>query len=369
MIRQWELRFYREGDEKEIVRLLNLALPESNYTLARWLWEYKNNPYGFLTIVAEHEGRVVGHMGLFFLELQVGDMVIKGSQACDLAVHPDFRNQGMFLAMGKTLLNEAGEQGVPVTYGFPNRPAYFGHIKYGWFDAARVPVLRCPYHVYNIFEGECAKHPRLKLLNHIVKNCSKRVDYLASKLRERQPSSISNLVIKEVRMIDPRFDNLWKRMSGNYGVAVVRNRKYLNWRFLEKPDARYRVFAAEKSDDILGYIIVSADVSKYWKVGYIDDVLGENLDVVRNLVALALRFFRERGIDMAECWLLQQTFWYKALIEKGFIPMHILNPAEKKRFIVRVNSPSFLEVYKGAKKGWYLTYSDSDYAGGRLSIT
>ena len=101
MVQVWKVRMYQEGDEIGIVSLVNLVFPSSEYRMRCWLWEYKNNPYRFLTVVAEHKGKIVGHMGLFLIDVKVGNRVIRRSQACDLCVHPDFRHQGMFFGYGK----------------------------------------------------------------------------------------------------------------------------------------------------------------------------------------------------------------------------------------------------------------------------
>jgi len=64
---EWKVRPYQEGDETQIVDLYNLDLKleserrgeettRRQYTLDDWLWAFKNNPYGFLAIVGEHEG-------------------------------------------------------------------------------------------------------------------------------------------------------------------------------------------------------------------------------------------------------------------------------------------------------------------------
>lgn len=364
----WRLRFYREGDEKSIVKLINLVLPEARYTIERWLWEYRDNPHGFLTIVAEYNGRIVGHMALFLVNLKVGNRIIKGSQACDLAVHPDFRRQGMFLSLGKALMKRAEEEKVLVTYGFPNRPAYFGHLKYGWFDAARVPVLINFFDTHNFVREKYEKYQKLRMLDPFLKKFSRFVDYISRKTRERGPPLIRNVRIREVSSVDERMDNFWSRVSKDYGIIVVRDPKYLKWRFFERPDFRYKVLVAESDNKIEGYIILSAEKSRYGNVGYIDDALANNVDVARNLIQSALDFFSRKRVALVRSWMLEDFMWYGLLRERGFILSHVCFPGRKKRFIVRINSKNFLSYYRNVDKGWYITYGDSDYAGGRPSI-
>lgn len=354
------------------MELINLTIPEAAYTTERWSWEYKNNPYGFLAAVAEQNGRIVGHMGLFLMNLKVGDNIIRGSQACDLGVHPDFRGQGIFLAIGKALMKRAGENGILLTYGFPNRPAYFGHLKYGWFDAARIPVLINCFNTYNVVvEKLYSRHKKLMILDPFVKKSSRFIDYhfRSERASERKPRSELNFGIHEISSVDERMDEFWNRVSKDYGMIVVRDQRYLKWRFFDRPDFRYKVLVAEKNDDIEGYMVLSAEKSTYGKVGHIDDALASSEDAARNLIQSAFDFFTKKEVDLVECWMLEESIWYDLLREKGFVPMHLLVPSSKKRFIVHINSVQFLNQYQNTRKGWYVTYGDSDYAGGRPSIT
>lgn len=202
MVRVWKVRMYQEGDEIGIVSLMNLE-ENSEYNLRRWLWKYKHNPYGFLTVVAEHNGRIVGHMGLFLVDVKVGNKIIRGSQACELGVHPDFRHQGMFLAIGKALMKRASDEGVFLTYGFPNEPAYYGHLKYGWFDVSMIPVLVT---YFNTYKG--ARDP-------LTKRFLRFVDYFFSRKREHEFPSIENLRIIEASCFDERINEFWNRVSKN----------------------------------------------------------------------------------------------------------------------------------------------------------
>jgi GNAT superfamily N-acetyltransferase len=368
--RECKIRFYEEGDEKSIVELINLTIPSARYSMERWLWEYKNNPYGFLAAVAECDGRIVGHMGLFFLRLKVGDRIILGSQACDLGIHPEFRGKGLFLAIGKALMIKAGEQGVSLTYGFPNRPSYFGHLKYGWFDVAMVPILVSLSNTYKALGQKIyEKHKGLKIMDPLVKISSQLADYSFSKASHHKPWAIGRVETFQVSSVDERMDDFWKRAPKDYGVMIVKDQKYLKWRFLDRPDFRYRLFTAEKNSNIEGYIVVSAEESEHRRVGHIDDAFATNKEAAQNLMISAFDFFDATKVDMIETWMLKGSMWYDLLRERGFLPLHFIVPNEKRRLIVHINSKEFLRYYRSARKDWYVTYADSDYAGSHPSIS
>lgn len=349
----WKVRLYQEGDEIGIVNLLKLVFPESEYNMRRWLWKYKANPRGFMAVVGEHRGEIVGHMGLVLVDLKVGNGIIRGSQACDLCIHPDFRRQGMFLAIGKTLMMKASEKEVFLTYGFPNEPAYYGHIKYGWFDVARIPVLVTYFNSYRVL---AEKYNPLRTLDPLTKRFSRIVDYFFSKRRKLEFSSIKDLRITEVSRFDERINDFWNRVSKNYSIIVVRNLKYLNWRYFERPDVDYDVLLAEKAGQIEGYLVLSKRKSESQKAGYIVDVLSSSKDVFLNLVHRSIECLGRRSVDSIRCLILGDLVSYEALKQSGLSPYF----QRKQRFIARINSRQFFQPYEKAKE-WYVTYGDSDH--------
>lgn len=343
---------YQEGDEIGIVDLMNLEVRVSEYSLRRWLWRYKNNPYGFLTVVAEHNGQIVGHMGLFLVDIKVGNKIIKGSQASELFVHPDFRRQGMFLAIGKALMKKALDEGVFLTYGFPNEPAYHGHLKYGWFDVSMIPVLVTYLNTYEAIKLKAAKLRMAPL----TKQFSRFIDYFYSKKREHKFPSTGNVSITEASCFDEYINEFWNRVSKNYVTIVVRDRKYLNWRYFDRPDVKYSVLLAEKAGQIEGFLVMSTQESERRKVGYIIDVLSTSRDVFLNLVHTSIEYLSRQSVDSIKCLMLKNHIWYKALNEHGFTSF----PHPKLRLCARINLPHFFQTYTTAKE-WYVTYGDCDF--------
>jgi len=353
---EWKIRMYQEGDEIGIVNLMNLVMPRSAYKMNRWLWEYKNNPYGYLIVVAEHNGNIVGHMGLFLIEIKVGNKIIMGSQACDLCVHPDFRRQGMFLAIGKALMRKASDEGVFLTYGFPNEPAYYGHIKYGWFDVFKIPNAFIYFNTYNAL---IKKYEKLRRIENLTKPLSKILDYYflkCTRTLQRDFLSINNIKISKVSYLDENINKFWCNVSKDYDIIVVRNSKYLNWRFFDRPNVDYDVFLAEKAGQIEGYLVSTTSKSERMKSGWIVDVLSTSEDVFLKLICIAIEHLIKQSVDSIECLMPKNHVWYKTLKKTGFLFLHPL----RKRFIARINSPQFIQAYKKEKE-WYVTYGDSDW--------
>lgn len=349
----WRVRAYEEGDEDGILNLLNLEA-RVPFTRGHWNWRYRDCPFGSLTFVAEHEEEIVGHMGLFIMDIKVGNRIVRGSQASELFVHPNFRRQGMFVAIGKSLMRQARAEKVLLTYGFPDYPAYRGHIKYGWFDVAMVPALVTYLNTYEAIKPKL-KTPLVKVRTPmpLVRTLSKVVDRACRKKRQNFP--LEELDTIRVSHFDERVDELWNRESKHYNIIVARTQSYCNWRYFDIPDVKYEVFSAERNDLLEGFLVTRIVEGKERKVGYIIDVFSASKNVFLNLVLSAIDYFSLKGVDSVKCLMLKRYRWYKALKEIGFFNFH-----PKQKLCARVNSTEFLSEYKRAST-WYVTYGDSDF--------
>jgi len=56
-------------------------------------------------------------------------------------------------------------------------------------------------------------------------------------------------------LFDDRADILWTRVRGDHQAMVVRDRRYLNWRYSERPDAEYTLLGFERGSDLDGYLV------------------------------------------------------------------------------------------------------------------
>lgn len=355
---------YREGDETGILSLLNLVFPDAQFNIERWLWEYKNNPFGHLEVVAEYNGQIVGHMGFVPVDMKIGDTVVKGSQAVDLAVHPNFRRQGMFLKLGRTLAKKAAEEGMPFTYGVPNETAYYGHLKYGWFDVCMIPVLISLSNRYNLIKRKIKETRKwdFSALSKGMWMWGHNLLFSILKYDRFEISAVENVKINEISSFDERVDVFWKNVSNDYGIITVRDRKYLNWRYFERPNTDYKAFLAEKDGSIEGYMILCTRTFNHEKEGYVVDVLASSEDIFKYLIRVAIEYFKKEKVAHTRCFMLNGHFGYKILKQSGFTRDYISHEwGWRLRLIARINSKQLWGSYISAAKKWYITIGDTDW--------
>jgi len=367
----WVVRKYQEGDEQGISNLLMVVAGHS-HSDSIWNWRYRKNPFGSIAGVAESNGEIVGYMGLIAKPLKVMNKEIRGCEAVSLVVHPNFRRQGMFLAIGRYIMGEAEKQGLGICYGFPNVPAYGGHLKYGWFDAGRLPIFVKFVSVSSLRTDRVKDFLSKTWLKPLANFLDKRIFSFILRIllflyngycrvAYRLSDKLDGVKVSSIKCFDERFDDLWKAASKGRKVMVVRNRQYLNWRYVEKPMAlsSYVMFAAEKNDEVSGFIVLLCVKLDGMKYGFIVDLLTVPNDsaTVKALISRALTYFKEQKVDLITCWMSGDTTCQRILRSFAF---HLGKP---EMFIARVNSVDmtiFRPILQNIQN-WYLTLGESDF--------
>lgn len=349
MKQNWLIRKYKEGDEKQILDIFNFVFKESR-KLEHWYWKFRENPAGFAPIcVAEDNGKIVGYYPLTLVKMKIEGETMMGSQMVDLVVHLNYQRQGIFVTLGKKLLTKAGEEGIQISYGFPNEAAHPGHLKYGCFDVGLIPKMVKILNLDHILK----KHTKSEFLfkaGRIFVNLVLKILF-----KSKRFSDSTNIVVNEIPSFDSRINNFWERISADYKISIVRDQSYLNWRYVENPGRKYTIYLAENDNNILGFIILTVIEGKV-RIGHIVDILTvfDQKSVARCLISKSIEYFRREKANMICCYILDDRYC-KILKEAGFRP----RPSEL-LLIARANSPSISKTLLSDPKNWHITFGDSD---------
>lgn len=358
MERAWTIREYREGDEKDILKLFEAIYGEvadKELWMRWWKWQFRDAPAGQARIwLADHNGEIVGHYALIRADMKVGSEIITASQNVGTMTHPAYRRQGIYSALEKRALSEEGNRGTHITFGFPNEAAYPGHIKRGFLDIGVIRAMLKPLNLENIV----GRYVRNKLLSKVlaaISNIAFNLLYLAHK-----PPKIDGIQITKVSFFDERINDLWERIYRDYDIIVVRNKEYLNWRFVDVPGVDYTIYLAEKESQILGYTVLKCERQFGLKVGRIFELivpLGQQA-VVQLLALKAVEVFREEKADFVLYRIIGNKAHCKAVSRCGFMSSQLIGRGA--RFIARTNTPKISEKFLKERRHWFVQTGDSD---------
>jgi len=150
--RAWLVRQATQADDAQLQDLY-CSVSGRDRDLAQFKWQYRDNPDGeAIMAVADVAGRIVGQYALGPTMLRLGPELVLGAQSFDTMTHPDYRGQGMFVALAQSAMRHAAERGVQALYGFPNSNSYHGFVRrLDWDCTGTMPVWFRPLAI--------AKHP------------------------------------------------------------------------------------------------------------------------------------------------------------------------------------------------------------------
>lgn len=267
------IRAFREGDEQALLAGYN-AVFQKPRSLAHFHWKFRDNPVGAYHIaVAEHEQHgIVGCYASMPVRVRMEGEDLVAAQGLDMWVLPDFRRHGA-------------------------RPGLFVHI--GW-------------KMYEIFGGTAPGQARFHY-GWPIPNWRIGQKYLRYEnirdwdflFRTAQGGGFApratpaQLETRVVARAAADVDALWERIKDESRLAIVRDARYLNWRYADAVDTRYTIVECrEKATGALrGVAVFTKTDFLFPGAGQIVDWVCpvDDDDAMTSLVAACERLATENG--------------------------------------------------------------------------
>jgi len=357
MEQKWSMRAYKEGDEEAIFELWEVVRPLMQRSGEQWMrwwnWMYRDNSAGSPIIwFAQSNDKLVGQYAIIPVKMKIGNETVAASQSVDTMTHPDYRRQGVFEVLANKTYEQAAEEGIHVVYGFPNKYSYPGFVKkLGWFDVGTTQTLFKPLNWGNALKIQISNKFLLKLLS-IGGGLGQKVFY-----RARKAPIIEGLTITQVSAFDERINEFWTRVSSQYQIIVVRNKDYLNWRYVAVPGVDYLIFIAEKAGEIYGYLVWRCIPTEHTKVGTIFDVLAQSEEVAQCLISKAMERCEQEKIDLIYSAGIANKAYLKAFKRMGFISVPFVKGGQ---FIAYSSASTISKEFLKDPQNWFIQIGDSD---------
>ena len=125
------IRPEQPGDEEAIATLVEAAF--GSRSEARFVADVRAAPQFIpdLSLVAEVDGEIVGHVMISYAELRRPDAVIPVASLAPLAVAPSFQGQGIGSALVRAAVAAAEAQGEPMVV-VQGDPRYYRRFGFEW---------------------------------------------------------------------------------------------------------------------------------------------------------------------------------------------------------------------------------------------
>ena len=208
-LRQLYVKVY---GEKTGISTLITAFQNSNIKPWKWKFAFEGRKSTEIALAYNNQ-ELVGSTAILPHKAKIDNRIVYMGQGLDSMVSPEYQRQGLFSAMSKFLYKELSED-IVILYAYPNKNNIEPRKKLGW-----TPLFKIPWYEKTISKGKLNKD------------------------------------ITTVTSFNQEFDNLWDSASKNINSSIVRDKKYLDWRFNKNPLGSYKNLVATKNNEIDGYII------------------------------------------------------------------------------------------------------------------
>jgi hypothetical protein len=225
---------------------LHQAVHGVNHDPAYWRWRHLSNPTGKTnSCVAVKAGQVVGNFSSIYLELFVEGKRVMAALNADLAVHPSERSWECLRGLLEMNMTKSLEDRVPFGFGFSTPLAEEINELLDGNNLGPAPMYLGFLNAANLLKGRSV--PRaFSLIGKLAQ------PIVGLKVRNGDASAFD---IRWVEGFGSEFDELWGAIQDNRSVAVIKDARYLNWRYVERPFARYGRLAAYREDKVEGLAV------------------------------------------------------------------------------------------------------------------
>ena len=283
------LKFYEEnlGTWKQFIRF--------------WDWRQNENPYRREPkgVAAREDGRIVGCMSVNPVLLVANNRQINAAWQQDSLILKSMRGRGL----GRKLIHEANKGFELALAKGTSESMYALRKSDGYHDAP---------HAYYLIRVEKPRPLEERSWEGIAEYVVARWQFLMP-----LPRIDNDIEIREIDSFDFSFDDLAASLAKENVLRIIKNQGYLNWRYIQCPGKRYKIFRAGK-EKARGAIVTNTSGGNE---GWIVDLVSSSTDgnCIDALLAKALQYFRDNQV--ARIWVFATLpSVRRRLLRFGFLP-------------------------------------------------
>jgi len=212
-----EFRPANPSDIEGIIACLKRSLGESSSPKTReyWQWKHVDNPFGESPVlVAIDKGKIIGVRAFMRWSWRWSGKNYRALRAVDTATDPDYQGQGIFKKLTLKLVEQCKEQGYHFIFNTPNEQSRPGYLKMGWEQVGKLPVRLKIDSRWKMVKAYINKDVSMPDVDHALPMFN-------------LPTALKN------------FDDSISRYPRPTGINTIKNKKYIQWRYVDCPVQHY----------------------------------------------------------------------------------------------------------------------------------
>lgn len=337
--------------------------PNETKSISAFYYEWKiyRNPFqqGILLLERDQD-MVVGSISVTPKKLSIGGNILLGAELGDAYTHPDYQRKGIFTSCVQHCSILAVSQNIDVIYGRadPQLVSLY-YRKLSYLHCSHLNVSTLSKHtnfmlalIKSLIKLLLFKRQEIPFI-HLVKTFPKIiVTSLFSKFLSQKHQSF---VILNVDYFPDDIDGYWGNKN-RFVFLNVRDKTYLDWRFIQNPD-QYQIKIAIEEESCIGYIVTK--LSNNGKTGYICDFISKNdrEDVFTALVKDSEKQLRKCGVKTIRTWSVECSSYYQSLSKNGYYD----RGSNFRQPIIVYSHTKYGKLLLESKAPWHFTMADSDH--------
>lgn len=338
-----DIQPYSSDDRRGIEQLYRRTFGNDAVERLRHLWDWaRRNP----AITSEppfwvvREGpTIVAACPLTPVRASISGTEVSGAWSAGPLVVTERQRQGL----GSELLR-AWDRGTGVAFGGGLSEATRQRLdEMRWPKAVALPCLVKP------ISRRALRRPTWPVFaNRLVSALALPVVKVVSRLRPLREE------MQAVRRFDGGADALWNEIGSIFTLAVRRDSRYLNWKFIEPPHVRYQAAVLKRDEAVAGYVVYRHLREPQGRVTHIVDFLASPNDE-RALATLARWVDREARLadsDKIRCYVSHGVF-RRVLRRNGYFVVK-----SDIDVTVKVNAVPVPKDFYASGDTWHVTLGD-----------
>lgn len=317
-------------------------------------WLFDMNPYnksGNMMYLLKEGDKVIACDGLLPNELYVNGKVLLAAHSVKSMTHPDYKRQGIFRKMTENSCERGKQDGVDVVIGLANDQSYPAYQRFGWPTLFEKEVYVKPILINNILRRRIKIGFLADLGNLIF------ATFMKIKLKGQLDKEIEYEILDKV---PEEIQQCWDKFKSKYRVLLVRDYKYLNYRYNERPDVDYVTLLARHKGQIIGFAILHNAVANGSKmtsaVEFFTDPTNERY--IKALANGLAKYCYDNKLEYAVVGTGHYGEYRKVLLSNGF--MVTRKPPKNNMMIANILSDRVnLDEIIGHDK-WHITQGDGE---------
>ncbi len=340
-----DIERYTPDDRRGIEQLYRRAfgIEAADRLRLRWDWTRKDPASGIeppFWVVREGP-TLIAACPLVPVKVVVSGTEIPGTWSADPLVAPERQRQGL----GGALLR-AWDRGTGVALAAGLSAATRQRLdEMRWPKSVALPCLVKP------ISRRALRRPTWPVaLNRLVSAIALPVVRVVARARPLKEE------VEVVRRFDASADRLWDRLAGRFTIAVKRDARYLNWKFVEPPHVRYTAALLRRGDEVDGYAVYRHMREPQGRVTQIVDLLADPADErgMMTLVRWIDREARTADSDKIRCYATHASV-RRVLRRSGYFVVK-----SGIDLTVKVNAVQVPKGFYDSTDGWHFTLGDGE---------